>query len=461
MAEASFVRFALLRDGCAQATFSDCSAVVLNAHGAAFAVFSPDGIPTRQLTACATSAHRAKVWLALHLRNLLGHAAPHVVWPCMMPASTFYFERQHPLRAVYWPRTLSGALALRHADGAIRIMSADRLAWLLLHPEGHTYAVCYPVIAQSTDEPLPPAIAGAGLPSPSPTALRHVFCAQLHATADPHPSWDHALELARAAAREPSGCITSSRAGWVPTAELLQLAASPPAVGGPRISRSTAAPLPAEASRLLMRHTAPKEAAAVADENACGNAPPPCASAADTLATSLPEDGDTTAHEWWRLPISDGAAVSLSNDPLSTWLPAHAIRLLLTPHALLRIPNRADAAAPAVAAELLGDGTTVNLDALGHFWEHTTTTTEGDETDGRRMYAAGRVPPTLRCDAARGASGEIGPAPLAAITTLGEVAWNHDKQMRAKADANAAPPLRTPSGDASMIVEEAVRPMRR
>ena len=53
------------------------------------------------------------------------------------------------------------------------------------------------------------------------------------------------------------------------------------------------------------------------------------------------------------------------------------------------------------------------------------------------------------------------PAPLAAITTIGEVAWNHDKQMRAKADANAAPPLRTPSGDASMIVEEAVRPMRR
>ena len=141
----TLLSFVLCTDGSAQATFADRTVVLLNKGAGAFALVRPDGTETRQLTATCTSAHVPKVRLALHVRNTLTATAPRLCWELLSQPRVDYFESANAvIRNARWPEAAAPAHVLRHADGAVRVLSLDGLAWLLLHPRKHTYAACFP-----------------------------------------------------------------------------------------------------------------------------------------------------------------------------------------------------------------------------------------------------------------------------------------------------------------------------
>ena len=281
-------RFVLLPSGETLVRFADCSLLTLNSPAASFELLESDGKQTRGTCSCATSSLRPRLRMAMHLRNLLCPSAPRIFWellpisygthpgpiryfdlragsasappPSMRPSSSFKLSpaeamaRGHELLgAIAWPRSASARHIVRHADGAIRVLSLDRRAWLMLHPEGHMFSVCFPTCAgaaadltsRSATSDLP-AHGGPPPPPPPPDALRFVFCTQLHGThIDPPPSWRHALGLARTAAAAATGgsqataqaaaqgaravqadllspyATASAEPGWVPLAEML------------------------------------------------------------------------------------------------------------------------------------------------------------------------------------------------------------------------------------------------
>ena len=166
-------RLILLPDGSAQANFSDRSLVVLNPCAASFVLVSSDGKQVRGLTRCVTTAALSRVARALHVRNVLCTDAPRVDWELVhtSPAPCHYFDTVAPMDTVSWPTEAVPLHALRHKDGAVRILSLDRRAWLLLHPQRHTFMVCFPVCAGAVDE-LPD---GATTPLPGASELQNTW----------------------------------------------------------------------------------------------------------------------------------------------------------------------------------------------------------------------------------------------------------------------------------------------
>jgi len=171
----ALVRFLLTTDGCGYAHFADKVVLVLSPSAAAFQLVSPDGSLTRQLTACATSVLRLRVTAALHARNAVSPAAPLLLlsllpppapdWPAPfapgLHTGRHYFTYA-AADALCWPSDASSAAhghAVSHADGSLRILSLDRLGWLLLSPDGTAFQVCFPaqiapeVLDDETDFP--------------------------------------------------------------------------------------------------------------------------------------------------------------------------------------------------------------------------------------------------------------------------------------------------------------------
>ena len=216
---ASLVRFVLLPNGEAFARFSDCSLIVLNAAAYAYALIEPDGKKTHGVCTCVRSALRPRLTAALHARNVLSPAAPRMVHDLLPPpfsespvpttaARHRFFDMPTSgggggLGSISWPRCPSPHHVMRHPDGAVRVLSLDRRAWLLLDPEGHSFYVCYPVCAGAAADFSPTrgsALASASLAPPPPPppkdVARYVFCTQLHSAAiDPPKAWAHALDF--------------------------------------------------------------------------------------------------------------------------------------------------------------------------------------------------------------------------------------------------------------------------
>ena len=216
-ARPELLRFLLLPDGSAHAGFSDRSLVVLNPSAVSFVIIHADGTQMRGLTHCVTASLESRVARAVVVRNLLTADCPRLsLDPTpILPAKCYFFDSVAPMNSVIWPDQADAPHVLRHSDGAIRILSVDRRAWLLLHPEGHTFVVCFPASAGTLIElpdelrtspfpssPFPSVLNGAAPPALPPTpslagAHRFVFCTQIHDAFTGVPnSWVHPLSLA-------------------------------------------------------------------------------------------------------------------------------------------------------------------------------------------------------------------------------------------------------------------------
>lgn len=483
-AGAVLLRFVLLPTGEAIASFTDTSALLLNEVAGSYAVLSAEGTQmARGLCACAPSAVRPRLAAALHARNVLSNAPPRLFWPLLanlMPAPFRHFDLAATLDALPWEASPSPQHSFCHADGAIRVLSLDRRAWLLLHPDGMRFAVCFPVcVGRVADLPLTTLEAAAAatvasteskssksapavslvLPlRPSPADLqRYVFYVQLHsAEADAPPEWLHPLCLARTAAAgrlSTSTCTPVDQTedqpsdGWVSEAELLLLlpragsavACEPLArtvsdrrARAPQSVPGTTAPLPKALQRLILA----REGAQAFDE-------PAAPAMSGIVRTFLPAAGPATSDEGeWRLRMSLSAAQALVLvRPLSADVPAEGARLLLTQHALFRIrPSPAPplltahlSPLPPVTLTILGDGRLLRLAENERFWScrrsyapgrgadaFDATSTDDEATGcgtGEAVYAVGAVPPRQRC----GMVGTIGPpARLCDLTAIGE-----------------------------------------
>ena len=423
VASPSLTRLLVLHDGEVHATFSDHTAVIINHTAATLAFACADGSITSNLARCVLSHNRAKATQALHARNTLCLDAPRLQWELLPPdRAVHYFDTAKRPLSVSWPSVPSEAL--RHPDGSVRVVSLDGLAWLLLHPRQHVFAVCFPAPAEAAPEQMVEHV-DPTQPQPQASALavdalRSVFCTQLHSATDDVPSsWQHALRLALEAARTlpmPSGGAATGD-GWVAAADLLFVgpaAAALPTDGRPlRAVRSMVAPLPGGVDASLPR------------------------SAGDAgVSVPLPQPGDgiaarqaaSAARAEWRLSTDVDALQAVSATALSTWLPKRGARLVLSPYALVRLVRPAEAASNEWRLSLmrLDDDAQLELSANGRFWD--AGAADDDHGDGgpgeaggaaegapRRVYAAGAVPPTLRCGAAPKAAAA---KPLVALGAL-------------------------------------------
>jgi hypothetical protein len=461
------LRFLILPDGSAHAGFSDRSLVVLNPSAVSFVIVHPDGTQSRGLTSCATTAVRSRVVHAVLLRNMLCADAPRLsLGPTsILPATSHFFDSAVPLTSVIWPAAASAQHVVCHLDGAVRVLSVDRLAWLLLHPEGHTFTVCFPVCAGALSDLAEEqrATFPSGLnneppplfpPSPAPAGTRRfVFCTQLHsALADVPGSWTHplriALDVACTASRsggrgttnaaaapanaessglhEASACGWSAvtTVGWVPVHDLLGLPleqGSPASTLGWSLGWAinqamTAAPLPFQ----LM--------------SAAGHADATLDAAPGGQRVALPSVPQTLT---WRLDhrLADSFR-ALAADPLSSELPENGLRLLLTPHALFRVapPGDADEMGP-LSVTVLEDGLHLMLSSNRRFWESC------DAAGSSTVYAVGAVPPSRRC-APVGAPECAAPVSLFELTALGEGLVPLNEQRRVFSAARTEHPAR-------------------
>ncbi|KAL3903520.1 MAG: hypothetical protein SGPRY_011641, partial [Prymnesium sp.] len=387
----ALVRLLLLSEGGAHACFSDGSLLALNPSAASFLLLSPDGTHLTRLTSAATSRERARVGRALHARNMLTPGSPHVVWE-MAPSPCHFFDSIAPIDSVCWPAHVSRIHALRHSDGAIRILSIDRRAWLLLHPLGHSFSVCFPVLVgplrDLPDDATATNMLSSTPPHPSlklPEACRFVFCTQLHdALAGVPPSWAHPLSLARQVAEkfhssrdrlscnetpgvaQPSlrldgqcrddesrdgsssapGWLELNIKGWVPERDLIgvedtqTIDISDHNKSARRIE-SSVAPLPFEL---------------------------PCAYQsgngveAGIVRSPLPPSMTSSS---WRLDLKPAELLrAIGADAMSTELPSEGARALLNPYALYRMGDD-----PPLSMTILNDGCRLSLSASRRFWE--------------------------------------------------------------------------------------------
>lgn len=397
------VRFVLLPSGESFARFSDCSLVSVNPCGGAYLLLEADGTELRGSCACATSTLRPRLRIAMKLRNVLSPYAPRVFWD-LLPANhgtLRYFDlcggistklgsrsscnsattvnvKESPaetlargrllLGPLSWPRAPSRSHIVRHSDGAVRVLSLDRRAWLLLHPEGHSFCVCFPVCAGAAADVSREMSSGKTLgelpPRPPPNdAVRFVFCTQLHSALVELPlTWHHPLDLARAVARAAASAsadgsasggegeidcaMPSTEPGWRPHAELLY--GHPPHDGeAPAAEQGTTAPLPPSVVQLVglaSAHEAERRWMA-SGEGGDGSAAVGFTVDGDVLRIELPKEPSGSGEEL-RLHVNPSIFAALSATPLDAELPAEGARLVLTPHALFRL-RQPTAKAPA------------------------------------------------------------------------------------------------------------------
>ena len=461
---ASLKRLLVLPDGEVHATFDDHTAVIINHTAATLAFACADGTITSHLARCVLSHNRAKATQALHARNTLCLDAPRLQWELLPPdRGVHYFDAAKRPLSVSWP-SLPGE-ALRHADGSVRVVSLDGLAWLLLHPQQHVFAVCFPATAEASPEQMAepvdlsqPAYRSRAL-APTPARLvdaqRSVFCTQLHSATDDVPaSWQHALRLALEAASTlpvPSGGAATGD-GWVAAADLLFVgppaAAPAPATGGRPLHavRSMVAPLPSGMDASVPR--SPEDAG---------------------VRVPLPRPGEgvgarhaaSAARADWRLSTDVDALQAVSATALSTWLPKRGARLVLSPYALVRLLRPAAAAAAAASNEWLlqlmrlDSDAPLALSANGRFWDAgAAAAAAADDAPGwigagtagevagaggpRRVYAAGAVPPTLKCGAAPKAAAAKPQVALGALASCCEQLLREARRLPRAASAVGA-----------------------
>lgn len=458
----------LLPDGAAIAKFADSSLLMLNCYGVTFRAVQPDGTSVTQLTACATRAYRRKVEHTLHVRNVLGGSAPFLCWELLQNGQPLhYLEPQIAIRTVRWPGCASPRDVLRHPDGAIRVISLDRLAWLLLHPLQHTFVVCFPapvnfvkappVLAKARGQSLPPQGGDTSAHG------RYVFVKQLYSTFHGVPSsWEHALHLARATALEGidgNRCTPAPDGGWVDTAELIGL--SPAGALAPPPVHSPAVPLSTSLSRLVSSMEHDDENTMSLEDARWGNA----------LSAALPLCNTADA-EQWMMPSQPGALALLGAGPTSMVLPEEGAQMLLTPHALFRLGDtagpeghdeaigasgvagatRAAAAValerPSLALTLLQDDTQLQLSSNGRFWHRTVKDTSSQSL----VYAVGAIPPTLRFLAPNGAPA----ASLSQLAALGIALWEQQRRLPAappRGVSNGSEGLEGTCNSAELLVE--------
>jgi hypothetical protein len=177
---------------------------------------------------------------------------------------------------------------------------------------------------------------------------RCVFCTQLHsATVDVPPSWRYALQLAQEAASAPP-LHDRAAGGWATVGDLLFVQPAP--AEAPRPMQSGLAPLPAGLTP-----------AAARGDGALGEGEavqPPDGG----VRVELPQAGEGLAADAlggraaWRLEPSADALAAVSATPLSASLPARGARVVLTPHALVRLtrPGAARGAARGAAGGEFG-----------------------------------------------------------------------------------------------------------
>ncbi|KAL1522669.1 hypothetical protein AB1Y20_017647 [Prymnesium parvum] len=402
-------RFLLLPDHSAQASFSDNSLIVLNATAACFVLVSGDATQLHGLTSNVTSMSRSRVAQAMHARNVLSSSLPRINWELVIEAvqPCHFFDSVSPMDTLCWPSKAVPAHVLRHSDGSVRVLSIDRRAWLLLHPQQHTFAVCFPVSAGAVDELPDPAAAlmlAWSTPPPVPPstlrgACRFVFCTQLHdAFAPVHPCWVHPIQLAQQVAqaashRAPSSPTTaegkagrpdipathspprwqeSEGEGWVPESQLLHVGE---ARDVPAPIHSSVAPLPFELSPLT---TIDADAASSAVRTRL-----PHGAARDAaLRETSPWKMENRRAEWLR---------ALAADARSVELPEGGVDCLLTPYALYRMAGHQP-----LSMTVLEDGMRLALSSSRRFWE----SQNACPTAVAVTYAVGAVPPTRRYIAA-------------------------------------------------------------
>ena len=231
--------------------FDDCSLIHLNPSAGSYVLHGANGTTTnRGLCATATSFIAERLRLALHLRNTLTSAAPRVFWD-LLPPSFRYFDLDDDSGLGRGPtRGRAVGRPARHADGAIRVLSLDRRAWLLLHPERHTFCVCFPQCAGPVDDMPAGTLVrlraaavleayGSDMPPDGAADVskkevqRYVFCTQVHSVTVDARRMQHAL--VRPCADDPDALTTpSEEIGWVATS------VTPTAVTRRRVGRDVA-----------------------------------------------------------------------------------------------------------------------------------------------------------------------------------------------------------------------------
>ena len=425
-------RFVQLPSREVHVSFDDCSTVVLNPSAGSYLLLDASGAETRGLCACAAAPLGARLGIALHLRNALSASAPRLHWRLLRHLGTprAYFDHPGTLASASWPRAPSPAHVVRHAaDGATRVLSLDRRAWLLLHPDGHSFAVCFPVSAGFlADLPRPtrtPAAQRRGQhdpeaamppPPPPPDVQRYVFFTQLHSAtsdADVADAWQHPLRLARAAAAAADADAADTAAdadaadadadagprshalvegeGWEGVAAILGLDAGGDG-SADELVHSTSAPLSASLLRLAALASATREAEARRRQSSAT----PAAAAAmggggdDVAAAVAAAYAHCVDADVVRVPLP--APVASANDlrlrarpvavraatAFDTELPPQGACIVLTPHALIRLRVPPSLTAPPQHAppddtcpltmHLLSDETHLRLAANQRFW---------------------------------------------------------------------------------------------
>ncbi len=418
------------------------------------------------LTATAVAGDRKQLAAAMYLRNLLASDAMPLLYPSLLLPRAALHGRYQPAAAgvgsVLWAAdaAAAGAHTLRHADGSVRVVSVDRLAWLLLHPDAHSLAVCFPAPL------LADGVACQG-PASAADGLGYVFVTRLHCAAAVPECWRHAAGLALEAlgSRAAEPLLVSAPGGWGDVS--LQLlaataaAAATTGAGAPRFYSCAAAPLPAGCAELLdggapMLPTRPlRIALPAARAGAAAQLDKPTSVVTATSAPAISAAAATavlTRHSLCQLlPAVAAGASSLV-----------AMTVVRAPSALVMgedAPGAVCSHTPAPAAEVQ-----LRLNAEESLWR-VLGAPLGGRTDrvlalavgaaAPTVYAADAIPPTLRCAALWGVDMDESAAKLSRAAALARsLVGAMCRGRRPASAAAAATTARASPADASRVVEE-------
>ena len=168
-----------------KAIYSDNSLFLLASSGSTFTSVDPHGNSTTQLVLYAIKRYKAKLLEVVKFRNL--HVEPTLTLPHLESGT---YQLGYRLSSVKWPCTIEAAKLgsqLRfQTDGSVSLDSEDATARVVLHPNAHRVAVCFPLLTASADT----------------TLHRYIWQTQLYAMDKAPQRWCWPLHLLQQASAE-------------------------------------------------------------------------------------------------------------------------------------------------------------------------------------------------------------------------------------------------------------------
>ena len=410
----SLVRCVLTRCGAARGQFSDGSALWLEPGGRAFTAVSQRGELRRQLSACATREHAARVGAVLRFRNMhcgaCADAPPYAESGALARAAgyctPFSAPRARP-PAVAWPATARAGAAVGRVSasaetGAISVRSLCGSAHLLLSAHGAHFCVTYPLA-------LPPALADDAGRAPNARDAQEqqsecVWQSQVFAATDGcYPErWRPAVRLALDA--RASGCAPTSAAACADAATLAAAGAGGSSTALPAVPR--------------------------AGEGAV-----------------VPGWSDLGGSSWWRSASLETYSSDPAHAPLVEWTPACTLHWVATPHGRSGHARGGDGE---VRGTLAADGSLLETAAGGLLVRHVTGARDEDST----TLAAANVPEHVYALRRGGTSARtsVAGAGLATSEYSSEIAHGKDEgegEGRSPASSNLHDSVAVPLGAAA------------